>query len=138
MKPPPLQGPFIEAPAYAEGLRLFREQHWFEAHEVLEGLWRSMPHGQERLFIQGLIQLSVSLEHWRRGNPRGARGQWEKGRSKLTAMPASFGGLNIPQLLQDFERYWSLQDLDNAVQLQAKQEPFHQYPLSPPSPHQGA
>jgi hypothetical protein len=56
---------------------------YFEAHEVWEDAWRPLPRGDERTFLQGLIHLAVALEHHRRGNPRGARGQREKAGVKL-------------------------------------------------------
>lgn len=44
----------------------------FQAHEVLEEVWRTCPPDQ-RTAWQGLAQLAVAITHDRRGNPRGAR-----------------------------------------------------------------
>lgn len=43
----------------------------FNAHEVLEGAWKSCPAG-ERLLWQGLAQLAVGITHVQRGNTKGA------------------------------------------------------------------
>lgn len=43
----------------------------FNAHEVLEGAWKSGPSG-ERLLWQGLAQLAVGITHIQRGNAKGA------------------------------------------------------------------
>lgn len=43
----------------------------FNAHEVLEGAWKSSPDG-ERMLWQGLAQLAVGITHIQRGNTRGA------------------------------------------------------------------
>ena len=43
----------------------------FNAHEVLEGAWKSCPSG-ERLLWQGLAQLAVGITHVQRGNSTGA------------------------------------------------------------------
>ena len=43
----------------------------FNAHEVLEGAWKSSPEG-ERLLWQGLAQLAVGITHIQRGNTKGA------------------------------------------------------------------
>jgi predicted metal-dependent hydrolase len=91
---------------YREGLHLFSEGHWFEAHEVLELLWKEQPAGPDRRFLQGLIQLAVSLEHWRRGSPRSARGQWEKAKEKLGPLPSPYAGLDLESLLRDFQVYY--------------------------------
>lgn len=53
------------------GLRLFNGGQYFEAHEAWEDLWKSTE-GPYSLLFKGLAQLSVSLEHARRGNLRGA------------------------------------------------------------------
>jgi predicted metal-dependent hydrolase len=96
------------------GLTLFAEGHWFEAHEVLEAAWRPLPHGPERHFLQGLIQLAVALEHWRRGNPRGARGQWEKAQRHLEGLPDVYAGVALAALLADFRAYWTCVGLQDA------------------------
>ena len=48
---------------------------FFDAHEVLEEVWRTLDRGSpEAQALQGLIQGAVALEHERRGRPdRGAR-----------------------------------------------------------------
>lgn len=43
----------------------------FNAHEVLEGAWKSCP-DDERFLWQGLAQLAVGITHIQRGNPKGA------------------------------------------------------------------
>ena len=43
----------------------------FNAHEVLEGAWKSCP-AEERLLWQGLAQLAVGITHIQRGNHTGA------------------------------------------------------------------
>jgi len=46
-------------PSYFEFIQLFNERHFFEAHEVLESLWREEK-GSDRDFFQGLIQKNLS------------------------------------------------------------------------------
>jgi predicted metal-dependent hydrolase len=111
-------------PRYREGVRLFQQEHWFEAHEVLESLWRETPRGPDRELLQGLIQLAVSLEHWRRGNPRGARGQWEKAQGHLAGLPAVPHGLALAELLAAFRALWDELDLPAAVAAQAAGQPW--------------
>lgn len=43
----------------------------FNAHEVLEGAWKSCPEA-ERFLWQGLAQLAVGITHVQRGNTKGA------------------------------------------------------------------
>ncbi|MEU4316536.1 DUF309 domain-containing protein [Nocardia sp. NPDC024068] len=44
----------------------------FNAHEVLESVWKNGPE-TERMLWQGLAQYAVGLTHIQRGNPKGAR-----------------------------------------------------------------
>lgn len=112
-----------EDPRYHQGLHLFRERQWFECHEVLEALWRELPRGPGRDYVQGLIQLAVSLEHWRRGNPRGAWGQWTKARAKFVGLPATYEGVALDELLASFEGLWGTVQLEVAVAAQAAGQP---------------
>ena len=61
-----------EAKVFHEGIRLFNEGDWFEAHEIWEDIWH-VASGPRKKFYQGLIQCAVTIEHVRRGNPRGVR-----------------------------------------------------------------
>ncbi len=106
-------------PRYAEGIRLFQDGHWFECHEVLELAWRATPRGEVRDYLQGLIQLAVSLEHWRRGNPRGAQGQWRKATTKFAGLPDVFEGVALAELLAEFTGLWGDVQLDERVDQQA-------------------
>lgn len=110
----------IDDPRYALGVRLFQDGRFFEAHEELELAWRATPAGDTRRFLQGLIQLAVSLEHWRRGNPRGARGQWEKARAKLDDLPEEYAGLALGRLRADIAGWYAPYDLDAASRAQAE------------------
>ena len=62
----------IKDKRFHEFVRLFNERSFFEAHEVLESLWRETP-GRERFFYQGLIQIAAALVHLQRGNDAGCR-----------------------------------------------------------------
>ena len=107
-------------PRFAEGIRLFVAEEWFEAHEVLEAVWRETPRGPDRELLQGLIQLAVASEHWRRGNPRGSRGQWDKARGHLAGLPDVVYDLALGELLASFEHAWERVGLHAAVEAQAQ------------------
>jgi hypothetical protein len=60
--------------AWARGLELFNAGAYFEAHEAWEDLWRDAARdSNQRLALQGLIQLSAALLKLQQGNERGAR-----------------------------------------------------------------
>jgi predicted metal-dependent hydrolase len=83
---------------YLTALALFDEGHYFEAHEVLEDLWR-VTSGRDREFYQGLIQLSVILHHVTRGNVRGAANVLQTCRRHLTPYRPSHRDQDVDRLL---------------------------------------
>jgi uncharacterized protein len=60
------------AEALEDAARLFAAQRFFEAHEVLERVWRSASDPRDRALWKGLTQLAVGWCHLQRGNARGA------------------------------------------------------------------
>jgi predicted metal-dependent hydrolase len=83
--------------SYNQGINLFNEAAFFEAHEVLEDVWRAAP-APEKLFLQGLIQVAVALHHHRHGNLVGTRSLLARAVRNLSGYPENFGGIQLPQL----------------------------------------
>jgi hypothetical protein len=68
--------------ALAEALRLVDAGLAFQAHEVLEGIWKATS-GIQRPLWQGLAQLAVGLTHAQRGNATGAAALLERGADRV-------------------------------------------------------
>lgn len=83
-------------PRYLAGVVLFNRRDFFEAHEVWESLWLSADVGEDRRFVQGLIQAAVALYHWGNGNVRGAKKLYGSGRAYMEAYPSPHLGLDVP------------------------------------------
>jgi predicted metal-dependent hydrolase len=88
----------IEYPEkYLEGVRLFNAEDFFECHDVLEELW-SETLGEEKKFLQGLIQASVALFHFGNENlgsaPEAVRVGSQESRTVCRIM-----GLNLDEFL---------------------------------------
>jgi len=81
-----------------EGIRLFNDRFFFEAHEVLEGVWRE-DHGGSKLFLQGLIQISAAYHHAQNGNLIGATTLLQRGAEKIRRYPAGYLGIDTKDLL---------------------------------------
>jgi hypothetical protein len=87
--------PELERKLYYDGITLFNEHEFFEAHEVWEDIWH-MAYGLKHSFYQGLIQCSVALEHYRRSNPRGVLSLYKSyTRSLLTSADVHGAGRAI-------------------------------------------
>jgi len=92
-----------EQQLYLEGIELFNDGEWFEAHETWEDIW-VLATGDRKRFYQGLIQCAVTLEHIRRGNPRGVRSVWASCLTKFQDLPDTVQGIHIPTLLAGMRR----------------------------------
>jgi predicted metal-dependent hydrolase len=69
----------VTDPEYDAFVECWNGERFFEAHEVLEGLWmRTRDRGQ-----QGLIQLAAALYHIQRGNLKGARTMLDRALPRL-------------------------------------------------------
>src|SRR5436309_13053749 len=86
-----------------EGIRLFNEEYFFEAHEVLEDLWKR-EHGKPKLFLQGLIQICAAYHHFQNGNLIGAETLLERGAQKMRSYPADYVGTDTAALLGHVDR----------------------------------
>jgi predicted metal-dependent hydrolase len=99
---------------FLEGLALFNAAHFFEAHEVLEDVWRAAPE-PERKFFQGLIQVAVALHHYSKGNRIGCRSLLERARRNLTPYPADHRGVDLDSLRCQVDEWRSAIDHGNPV-----------------------
>ena len=88
-----------EKKLYLEGIQLFNEHEYFEAHEVWEDIWHEA-YGLKYEFYQGMIQCAVALEHYRRSNPRGVVSLYDSYRRHFKGVPAVFMGLNVKSFLE--------------------------------------
>ena len=87
---------------YQRGLELFNRGEFFDAHEVLEDVWRTAP-AEEKKFLQGLIQVAVGLHHHSRGNLVGARSLLARAQKNLSVYPACHGGIDLAGLRAQVE-----------------------------------
>lgn len=86
----------MDSKHYREGIRLFNQGSFFDAHEVLEDVWRAAPEG-ERKFLQGLIQVAVALHHHSKGNTAGAKSVLARASRNLSSYPERFGGIKLQE-----------------------------------------
>jgi hypothetical protein len=89
-------------PRYLAGIRFFNDAAYFEAHEVWEDLWAES-HGDERRFVQGLIQAAVGLFHFSGGNLGGAAKLYRTSREYMRPCGSPFLGV-------DADAFWTQMD----------------------------
>jgi uncharacterized protein len=95
--------PELERKLYYDGIQLFNDHEYFDAHEVWEDAWH-MAYGIKHDFYQGMIQCSVALEHYRRSNPRGVMSLYNSYRPKFAKVPEIFMGLEVRLFLEAMHR----------------------------------
>jgi len=81
------------------GICQFNDGYYFEAHDTLEDLWRETS-GIDKLFLQGLIQISVGLYHYFNENDKGAVSQLSKGMRKLSGYRPAHCEIEVENFLQ--------------------------------------
>ncbi len=87
----------MDADELHHGITLLNAEQFFEAHEVLEDVWRAAP-ASEKTYLQGLVQIAVALHHYTHGNLVGARSVLARAHRNLREAPAAFRGLDIAEL----------------------------------------
>ena len=88
-------------PRLIEGVQLFNHGRFFEAHEVLEGLWRETTDASKD-FYKGLIQAAVACFHWSRGNVAGAQTLVRSATRYLKRYPSVYRGVEVGPFLEQF------------------------------------
>jgi len=87
---------------YLEGIRLFNDEDFFECHEVFEELW-SESQGDDRKFLQGMIQAAVALFHFGNENFGGAKKLYLSSRQRLEPLGDVYLGIDLQRFRVDFE-----------------------------------
>lgn len=88
--------------ALRKGIALFNHRLFFEVHEVLEGQW-SQAAGEEKQFLQGLIQIAVAFHHLENQNLRGALSLLHDGIEKIAPYRPAFLGVELAEFLRSLE-----------------------------------
>ena len=76
------------------GINLFNEHRFWEAHEAWEELWLASA-GEEKQFLQGLIQLAAAYHHVQRGTLSGGLRLFERSAAKLVHFGDGYLGVRF-------------------------------------------
>jgi hypothetical protein len=94
-----LETMIFENHEFKKGVDLFNRARFFDAHEILEDVWRSSPRDRPlRRHLQGLVQLAVAFHHVSKGNYLGAKSVLERALRNLAGADASFPDLDLIRL----------------------------------------
>jgi predicted metal-dependent hydrolase len=107
--------------ALAEGLRCYRNEEFFLAHEHWEAIWLKSEE-PEKTFLQALIQITAAFHHLQRKNLEGTASLLRAALRRLDSYPPVYGDIAVDSLRKNI-RAW-LQEL-------AQQDPSPQLPFPP-------
>ncbi len=85
-----------------DGIDLFNQERFWEAHEVLEEIWHPAT-GVERDTIQGLILTAAALVHYQKNEKSVCVSILGRAKEKLSILD-QFKGLNIKRLRADIDQ----------------------------------
>lgn len=88
----------------AEGLRCYRSEEFFEAHEHWEATWLACTE-PEKTFLQSLIQVSAAFHHLRRDNTVGAVSLLTRALRRLENYPDVYAGIDVDALRHSIRRW---------------------------------
>lgn len=85
-----------------EGMKLFNEGKFFEAHEELETAWKDET-GEVRELYRGILQIAVTYLHITRGNYEGAVKVYGRSLKWLKDWPDVCRGIQVKKFKEDAE-----------------------------------
>ncbi len=94
----------MSADGLRHGIRLFNEAKFFEAHEVLEDVWRESPPAEKK-FFQGLVQVAVAFHHHSTGNLVGMRSVLKRAMGNLEKFRGQRREIDLESLMESLARW---------------------------------
>ena len=93
----------VKEKLFNKGLEYYRMKNFYDAHEEWEELWSGY-YLEDRKFIQGLIQLSVSFVHLENNNLKGAKSLLDKCKEKFTEFDGLQRDIDVKKLLKEINK----------------------------------
>ena len=87
-----------------QGITLFNQGKFFEAHEAWEPLWLCAEAPREKQFLQGLIMIAGAFHHYVRRECTGASALLEKSRKALEDSVNDHPEIRLPDFLSEVDR----------------------------------
>lgn len=83
----------------SQGVELFNQGRYYEAHDALEETWFADKRPCRDLY-QGLLQLGIALHHIEQDNYRGTDKMLLRAASKFQRLPSPCQGMDVAELLE--------------------------------------
>lgn len=99
--------------ALADGLRCYRGQEFFLAHEHWESVWL-LCQEPEKSFVQALIQMAGAFHHLQRNNARGATSLLRRSLRRLEPYPALFESVEVASLRMEIRSWLQVLEVNDS------------------------
>jgi uncharacterized protein len=96
----------------SEGIELFNKADFFSAHDFFEKCWIESDR-KEKMFFQGMVQVSVGCYHIINGNFKSSLSQLKKGTKKLNSFRPSHRNIDLENLVNIIESI--IQELNDFI-----------------------
>jgi predicted metal-dependent hydrolase len=96
----------------ADGLRCYRNQDFFAAHEYWEKVWLTSEEPEKSL-LQAVIQVAAACHHLQNGNLRGTISLLKSAEGRIKDHPPDCAGISVRGLREDIHSW--LQRLEGEV-----------------------
>lgn len=102
---------------FIKGIELLKSGDYFEAHEVLEDLWREIPEeNRYRNLIKGIIQICAGYyKYIEQKNPLGARGIFINAKKYLSEYLHEKQVMDVKKVLENVERIIKMIDKEEDI-----------------------
>jgi predicted metal-dependent hydrolase len=87
----------VDVVLYQRGIVMFNRGEFYDAHEVLEDVWRASV-DPEKKFLQALIQTAVALHHHSTGNVVGCQSLMARALRNFSGYPDGYCGVELEPL----------------------------------------
>lgn len=92
------------------GISYFNDERFWEAHEVLEGVWKKCYEGEKEL-VQGIILAAAAMVHYQKAEDDICLSVLGRAQAKLARAAGMYHGINIDALRQ------KIQEIKNSAQI---------------------
>ncbi|MFZ0336733.1 MAG: DUF309 domain-containing protein [Terracidiphilus sp.] len=99
--------------ALAEGLRCYKSEEFFLAHEHWESVWLRCEE-PDKTFLQALIQITAAFHHLQRENFIGTASLLRAALRRLDPFPAAYGGIEVGDLRASVRAWLEALDREDA------------------------
>lgn len=85
---------------FNRAIKLFDQQRYYEAHDLLEEIWRELV-GAEKQYMQGFVQICAALHLIKEERYEGAKTVFERAKKNLQGYQMEIFNIDLMKVLED-------------------------------------